>query len=115
MPSRPDLAPVVEQALANVSPGNVWSIKLDRVEPLDFDAAGKPSACNTKQFAGNLPERHPLYGSTRLLGSLRVAGKGLPVFGRKERCPGRIINGAGRLPTRQPLHLFIVGKRHDAG
>jgi len=44
MPSRPDLAAVVEEALAHFLPGRTRAVETDRIQALDFDAAGAPSA-----------------------------------------------------------------------
>jgi hypothetical protein len=44
MPPRPDPAAVVEQTQADLTPGRIRSVEIDRVQPLDFDAAGSPGA-----------------------------------------------------------------------
>jgi len=52
--ARLDPAAIVEQTLADVPPDHFRPIKADRVNPLDLDAAGAPSALDPKGFAGNL-------------------------------------------------------------
>jgi hypothetical protein len=52
MPSRPDSAAVVEQALADVLPHCMRPERLHRVEPLDLDTAEASIAFDPEQFAG---------------------------------------------------------------
>lgn len=54
MPSRPDLAAVVEQPLADVLPHRMRPEQLYGVTPLDLDAAEASIAFHSEQFARNL-------------------------------------------------------------
>jgi hypothetical protein len=58
MPSRPDPAAVVEQALADLTPGRVRTIEPDRIQALDLDAAETSIALDPEQFAGDLGHEH---------------------------------------------------------
>jgi hypothetical protein len=54
MATCPDLATVIEQALANILPDRVRPIELDRIKALYLDAAGAPSAFDPQQLTRNL-------------------------------------------------------------
>jgi hypothetical protein len=80
MPSRPDLAAVVEQALADLTPGCVRTIEPDRIQALDLDAAETSIALDPEQFAGDLGKPPLLDGQPRPPSGARVPEKGVPVF-----------------------------------
>src|ERR1700681_1327087 len=79
MPSRPDLAAVVEQALADVFPNCMRPEQLHRVEPLDLDTAEASIALDPDQFAGDLGKPPLLDGNQWPPGGARVPEKGVPV------------------------------------
>src|ERR1700704_4489135 len=87
MTSRPDLAAVVEQALADVLPNCMRPEQLHRVEPLDLDTAEASIALDPEQFAGDLGKPPLLDGQPRPPGGARVPEKGVPGIRRVKRCP----------------------------
>jgi hypothetical protein len=116
MPSRPDLAAVVEQALADVLPNCMRPEQLHRVEPLDLDTAEASIALDPEQFAGDLGKPPLLDGQPWLPGGARVAEDGVPILG------GNSPSGGGSLILEVRSGLLAsfsiclgIGIRQDAG
>jgi hypothetical protein len=76
----PDLAAVVEQALANVLPDRMRTEKLHGVEALDLDGPPAAPAFHPEKFAGDLRQPHLLEGQPWPSGGARVLEKRLPVI-----------------------------------
>jgi hypothetical protein len=79
-PARPHLTAVVEQTLADLAPGRVLPVQLDRVEALDLDGPEAAQAADAEEFARDLRKPALLYGKPRLSGGARVRQQGVPVF-----------------------------------
>jgi hypothetical protein len=80
--SRSDLATIVEQDLADITPDCVRPVESDRVETLNLDTARATSAFDPEQFARDLRQSHLLDGQPGFSGGARVAENGFPVFQR---------------------------------
>lgn len=82
VPTRPDLAAVGQQALADFLPGRVRPVQFHGVEALDLDGPEAARALDPEELARDLAQAHLADGQPWLPGGARVAEDGVPILGR---------------------------------